>query len=89
MWPFTGRAPEPPEEPGLRERVESLEKRVDAIDLEWSEWFDKYRRLYARLAKRVHDEEKKPDAPEGVDGVARTINPLAAALLRGPRPPGG
>jgi hypothetical protein len=25
------------------------------IEVEWNEWFDKFRRLYARLAKRARD----------------------------------
>jgi len=45
-------------------RLESLERQVKALVIEWDEWFDKYRRLYARLAKRVSDANKEPDVPE-------------------------
>lgn len=68
---------------------ELLEKRNDQLELEWSEWFDKFRRLYARLAKRVersqNDDQQSDrggDAPPPAPGVT---NPLALAILRGGR----
>jgi hypothetical protein len=92
MWPFTRRKRERAVDPSLYERLDDLEKRVNAIDVEWSEWYDKYRRLYARLAKRVHDDEQqqgKAPADSHDHSEVRTTNPLAAALLRGPRANGG
>lgn len=75
----------------MSRRLDSLEqlmeKRNDQIELEWSEWFDKFRRLYARLAKRVERSQNDDlevnrggDAPPPTPGVS---NPLALALLRG------
>ena len=92
MWPFTRSSPEPEPDLDVLARLDALEKRIETIDVEWSEWFDKFRRLYARLAKRVHDDEKRPEAPEnpsnGRSGAA-PMNPLAAALLRRPGASGG
>lgn len=51
----------------LDARLTELEKKVETIDLEWSEWFDKFRRLYARISKRVErdrdPDEKGPSRP--------------------------
>lgn len=72
----------------LEKRLQALEERWLEIDVQWSEWYDKYRRLYARLAKRVSDERKK-EQPEKSDSsnssqpYVRIRNPLAAQLIRG------
>lgn len=64
QWPWSGPKPDPE----LEQRVSRLEGRMKSIEVEWDEWFDKYRRLYARLAKRVQqqredDETASQDAP--------------------------
>lgn len=67
------------------DRLVAVEKRLEAVEIEWSEWFDKYRRLYARLAKRQEAEERAGDAPpvpRNGPSPSRTMNPLAAALMR-------
>lgn len=88
MWPF----PRPRRlEPDWTGRLEALEKQVKVIVVEWDEWYDKYRRLYARLAKRASDAEKAAeDDPRPANGrpPARTLSLLAEALLRGPNNPG-
>ena len=65
----------------IREGVERSRK---ALDTEWNEWYDKFRRLYARLAKRVSQQEegdaKNDDgAGAGVGGTSPssdvTVNP--------------
>lgn len=67
MWPFE-RKTEPATEPELRAKLKELEERIEAIDVEWSEWYDKYRRLYARIAKRVErDSESREDAPQSTE----------------------
>jgi hypothetical protein len=40
---------------------------VKRIQLEWEEWFDKFRRLYARLNKRMRDGEVA-EGGKGGDG---------------------
>lgn len=37
----------------LEARVKELERELKSLRVEWDEWYDKYRRLYARLSKRV------------------------------------
>lgn len=64
-WPWSRQ--EPPE-PRIRNlealegwvlRLEALERQVKGIVLDWDETYDKFRRLYARLAKRVSDANKE------------------------------
>jgi hypothetical protein len=69
IWPFDRKQTEP----ALGERVAQLEKQVKALTLEWDEWYDKYRRLYARIAKRQErdeavEPESREDAPEPTNG---------------------
>lgn len=61
----------------LEARQTSVEKQLASIDAEWSEWFDKYRHMYARLAKRIKDaREVVGDGSESSQEPAgRTISP--------------
>lgn len=69
----------------LESRCRALEASVKALDAEWTEMFDKFRRLHMRLAKRDQRAEDAPRQPNGepprVEGGA--INPLAQRLLGG------
>lgn len=78
IWPFRGRR----QAKDLVERVEVLERRLKVVEADWDEWYDKFRHLYARLAKRMSRQEAE-EAPNG-PAPTRTTNPLAARLLRGP-----
>ena len=60
----------------LESRVQELEHRVRAIDTEWTEMYDKFRRLHMRLAKRDQREQPDPE-PNGQP----PISPMAARLL--------
>lgn len=70
---------EPQLSPELKKRLDELDeqnrklnKRVDVLELDWSEWFDKFRVMYARLSKRIKDAaqvdgngaQSPQDAPE-------------------------
>lgn len=98
MWPFdrtqTERGPDPvgvhPEGEldalrlaALSDRLDKLSKRIDGIEMEWNEWFDKFRRLYARLAKRQERDEvaeaAQTDTKSHQDAVGRTngIQPVS------------
>lgn len=68
-------------------RVESLERKFKAIESDWDEWYDKYRRLYARLSKRIQDSKKADeDVQDEPNGPVRGVgNPLAERMLRGGR----
>lgn len=78
MWPFKR---EPELKAGaiarlieLEERQAKLEKKLSQVELEWSEWFDKFRLMYARLTKRIRDAQGEPE-PETSreDAPGRTI----------------
>lgn len=58
MFDWLRRATRPATNPTLEDRVAAIEKQLKAIDVEWSEWYDKYRRLLARISKRVERDEK-------------------------------
>ncbi len=47
----------------LRQDVDELQRKFRSIDLEWSDYADRFRRLMMKLAKR--DERER--APEGED----------------------
>lgn len=56
------------------ERFEEIERSWREYELEMIGWHEKFRTLYARLAKRVErDHEREPDIPP--------LNPAALALL--------
>ena len=61
-------------------RVEELERRLKSIEIEWDEWYDKYRRLYARIAKRVKAQEAA-ESPENDEQARAKVNPLALRIL--------
>lgn len=71
MWPFT-RSDSTQTELRLDDRVSSLEKQLREIVVEWEEWYDKYRRLYARISKRAERDgeaaESRQDARHGTNG---------------------
>lgn len=66
---------EPELSPELRRRLDELDeknrktqKALSDLELDWSEWFNKFRLLYARLTKRINDEEKKSIDDRAGDG---------------------
>lgn len=78
----------------LAPRLEKLERAMKALELDWEEYFERFRRLLARLSKRAADEEKRAAGAISGDvrapGVAqdarsvtdRITNPLARRLLQ-------
>jgi len=60
----------------LESRVQELEHRIRAIDTEWTEMYDKFRRLHMRLAKRDQRDALEPNGHP-------PISPMAARLLGG------
>lgn len=72
--------------PDLVDRIAEVERHLKALDLEWTEMFEKFSRLYARLAKRAKAEQERAEAPPEARSSTpplRITNPLALALLRG------
>jgi hypothetical protein len=57
-----GSTDEPELSPELRKRLAELDERqrlqekgLKLLEMEWQEWFDKFRLMYARLSKRIKD----------------------------------
>ena len=49
---------------GHNERIRALEKRLEEIEYEWNDWYQKFRTLHARLAKQSSREAER-DAANG------------------------
>lgn len=83
---------EPELSPAMKARLDELDeklrlqdKAVKTLELDWQEWFDKFRLLYARLSKRIRDaaqatengsEKSLEDSPQ------RTIDPIPSPGYR-------
>ena len=80
MWRKTRDRQEPDRIPALEARIVALESQVKALDVEWTEMYDKFRRLHMRLAKRDQRAEDAPQ-PKNGDEPEGTLNPLAQRLL--------
>lgn len=64
----------------LEGQLADLEKPVRDLEMEWQDWFEKFRNLYARITRRIEREQKtEPSEPNG----AEAMNPLAMRLLHG------
>jgi len=62
----------PPPSEDLRERIEKLEKRMQGIDIEWTDVYDKFRNLHLRVARRVKvlEESSSQEEPQGEESEA-------------------
>ena len=69
--------------PDLDTRVQELERAFKALSFEWEEWYDKFRRLHARLSKRdlVDARETAPranhvrgDVPDDATGNLQLVD---------------
>lgn len=87
----------PPPIPDLAPRLEKLERAMKALELDWEEYFERFRRLLARLSKRAADDERRandaisghvrapgvPQDPRSTTTLGdRITNPLARRLLQ-------
>lgn len=85
-----GSSDEPQLSPELKKRLDELDernaklnKRVDVLELDWAEWFDKFRLMFARLSKRIKDAANaEPDAPQSLQDAPESTNPRAVAYDR-------
>jgi hypothetical protein len=74
----------------LAPRVEALERRLKAVELEWDEMYDQFRRLYAKLSKRISDAQRHDDgngrgeiAPPPPDALREAAARAFARMGRG------
>lgn len=73
---------------GLDDKLEELARPVRDLEMEWQDYFEKFRNLYSRLSRRSEREAEPSKTREeaGANGLPSDMNPLAAALLRQGRP---
>jgi hypothetical protein len=62
FWPFFRRNSSKGPDPDIQKRLTSLEDRWNAIEAEWTEWYEKFRLLHLRLAHRQKALEKSEAA---------------------------
>ena len=72
MWPFRRRDPDPTLHDVLlllEQHRERTDRRLKEIELEWSDMFDRFRRLYAKISKRAKEAESATiEDREGTEG---------------------
>jgi exonuclease VII small subunit len=63
----------------LEERIEKLERGHRALDMEWSDFYDKVRHALGRITKRaaIIESAQEPDgeSPEASDGSLEGLSP--------------
>jgi hypothetical protein len=70
-------------DPALLERLTKLEARLDrdlkGLEIEWTSWYDKFRQLYNRLAKRKsrgqNEDEEAQETVEATNGAEPPPDP--------------
>lgn len=92
-----GSTDEPQLSPELRRRLDELEEKnrrlaadlvlqekgLKALELDWQEWFDKFRLMYARLSKRIKDAANHDgEAPESPQDAPQSTIPRAVGYDR-------
>jgi hypothetical protein len=83
VWIFGSKA-----DKDMVDRLETLERTVKGLRLEWEDAYDKMRTLTARFVKRAqrieqHEEEEQQESgsPTGSPTVARTLDPISQRIL--------
>lgn len=60
-----------PEDRGVEARLKALEDRWDVIETEWNDWYEKFRLLHLRLARR----QKAIEAAEATETPEKASQP--------------
>lgn len=65
FWPKHPPMSEPQVSPELKARLDALDERarlqekgLKELEMDWQEWYDKFRLLFGRLSKRISDAAK-------------------------------
>lgn len=67
----------------LTKRMDELEKADSKREIEWTMWYDKFRTLFMRLAKRAQAlADAEPDAPQSRENAPRTTIARPAGVDR-------
>lgn len=70
--------------PDLDERLESLERQVKRLRLEWEDVYEKVARLMGRIAKRqalIQEAETREDAPGPPERAGLPLDPISQQVL--------
>jgi hypothetical protein len=88
MWPFTKSANSADRSlERLHDRVETVERQVRSMLLEWESTYNKLRAVVARLNKRDERAEEKDAVTPAAPGESLPGNPQLTAVRGGPRLP--
>lgn len=85
MWPFSPkRAPDP--SPALIERIETLERGLRGLRLDWDDTYEKLTRILGRITKRAalaeaRREETAEDAPGSTNDEAPVLDDFSQRVL--------
>lgn len=74
--PLSGSSPSADRQAKLEADLDKLSRKVSALEMDWNEWYDKFRRLYARIAKRQSREEELEAETSRQDDPGRTNGTL-------------
>jgi len=66
----------------LQAVVDTTAARLKAVEMEWEDWYNKFRSLYGRLNKRDQREKEAAPPPSGPSNGNHAVNPLALRLLQ-------
>lgn len=88
-----GSTDEPRLSPELKARLDALDeanrlqaKGLKALELDWQEWYDKFRLLFMRLSKRIKDAgaaaEADGDGSQSSQDAPQSTNPRAVGYDR-------
>ncbi len=71
----------------LRQDVDDLKKEMAVMRDEWEDWFDRFKRLHARIARRQQRDEQSLEREdtqpgEGTVGVPSSLSPRAQQVQR-------
>ncbi len=71
----------------LRQEVDDLKKQMAVMCDEWQDWFDRFKRLHARIARRQQRDEQALEREdtqpgEGTLGVPTSLSPRAQQVQR-------
>jgi hypothetical protein len=67
------------EDPSLLQRIAALETRWRDIETEWNDWYEKFRILHLRLARRQKALEASEQTETPLNGVSNGADPATAA----------
>lgn len=80
MWPFKPK----PASPDLVERIETLERGLRSLRLDWDDTYEKIARMMGRIAKRqalAARAETAEDAPESSNGEGPVLDDFSQRVL--------